>query len=191
MSDLNELFNQAIWVAESLFNRRVVSGSAANLSFFYDNKIYITASSTCFGNLNKDSFAEMSLDGKNLNGLKASKEFPLHQMLYLKDQSVKAVLHTHSAFATYWSCQPVREEEPVIPSPTPYLKMKVGKVGYVPFAKPGSEELFTLFRENLSETNCYLLANHGPIVGGSSIMEAFYNIEELEEAAKNAWLLQK
>ena len=68
--------------------------------------------------------------------------------------------------------------------------MKVGKIGLIPYAKPGSEELFRLFRENLSDAGAYLLKNHGGIVGGKNILDAFYGIEELEESARIACLIE-
>ena len=64
--------------------------------------------------------------------------------------------------------------------------MKLGKIRLVPYHRPGSEELFAAFRERAGEGNGYLLANHGPVVGGETLMEAFYGLEELEESARIA-----
>jgi 3-dehydro-4-phosphotetronate decarboxylase len=187
---LDKEMKDAIWVGESLFFRGKVSGSAANLSFKYDNKIYITTSGSCFGRLDKDDFSILSMDGTVLNNSKPSKEWPLHLALYQKDQSVEAVIHTHSTYATYWSCQKWDGLSDLIPTPTPYLKMKVGVVGFVPYAHPGSAELFRTFENSLNETNCYLLENHGPILADKTMLDAFYAIEELEEAAQNAYLIK-
>lgn len=187
---LNNMMNDAIWVGQSLFSRGKVSGSAANLSFRYEDKVYVTRSGSCFGRLGEDDFAVLSMDGTVLNGIKPSKEWPLHLALFQKDQSAKAVIHTHSTYATYWSCQKWDGISDLIPTPTPYLKMKVGEVGFVPYAPPGTEELFEAFRSSLKETNCYLLENHGPILADKTMLEAFYAIEELEEASNNAYLLK-
>lgn len=187
---LNNMMNDAIWVGQSLFSRGKVSGSAANLSFRYEDKIYVTRSGSCFGRLGEDDFAVLSMDGTVLNGMKPSKEWPLHLALFQKDQSAEAVIHTHSTYATYWSCQKWDGVSELIPTPTPYLKMKVGEVGFVPYAPPGTEELFQAFRDSLKETNCYLLENHGPILADKTMLEAFYAIEELEEASNNAYLLK-
>lgn len=187
---LNKNINDAIWVGKNLFLRGKVSGSAANLSFKYDNTIYITKSGSCFGRLEKDDFSILSMDGTALNETKPSKEWPLHLALYKKDKSAKAIIHTHSTYSTYWSCQKWDGSSDLIPTPTPYLKMKVGEVGFVPYAPPGSEELFKSFEDSLKETNCYLLENHGPILADKTMLDAFYAIEELEEASKNAYLIK-
>lgn len=72
---------------------------------------------------------------------------------------------------------------------TPYLEMKAGSIAWVEYAPPGSEELFRLIREKVGESSTLILANHGAAVGGISILDAFYILEELEESAKiQMWL---
>lgn len=188
--ELKEKFEKAIWVGKSLFERNKTAGSSANLSFRHNDDIYITGSGTCFGTLSEASFSKVSLEGHHKDGIKPSKEFPLHQMCYKKSSDIQAVVHTHSFYATLYSCIPHEYKESVIPDYTPYLRMKVGTVGLVPFAKPGSEELFNLFNERVNDSDAYLLANHGPVVPGKSIMDAFYGIEELEESCHIAWELE-
>lgn len=187
---LKAKFDDAIWAANSLFARNKTAGSSANLSFRHGDTIYITGSGTCFGQLTPESFAAVSLTGEALNGVKASKEFPLHQMCYQKDPAIGAVIHTHSFYATLYSCVPHEAAASVVPDYTPYLKMKVGNIALVPYAKPGSQELFGLFAQKLHEGDGYLLANHGPVVPGKSVMDAFYGIEELEESCHIAWELE-
>lgn len=189
--ELKEKFEQAIWVGKSLFERGKTAGSSANLSFRHGDDVYITGSGTCFGTLEEESFSRVSIEGEHLGGIKPSKEFPLHQMCYTKSDAVQAVVHTHSFYATLYSCVPHEYEESVIPDYTPYLRMKVGTVGLIPFAKPGSEELFELFRKAVNDSDAYLLANHGPVVPGKSLMDAFYGIEELEESCHIAWELER
>ncbi len=188
---LEQKFDDAIWVAKSLFERGKTAGSSANLSFRHGDTIYITGSGTCFGRLSYQSFAAVSLTGEPRNEVKASKEFPLHKMCYEKDDSVMAVIHTHSFYATLYSCLPHEEKASIIPDYTPYLKMKVGNVALVPFAKPGSQELFSLFQSRIALGDAFLLANHGPVVPGKSILDAFYGIEELEESCHIAWELER
>lgn len=188
---LREKFENAIWVAGSLFQRGKTAGSSANLSFRHGDVIYITGSGTCFGRLTAESFAAVSLDGQPLNDVKPSKEFPLHHMCYQKDPAIGAVVHTHSFYSTLWSCLPHESVGSVVPDHTPYLRMKVGSIALVPYAKPGSRELFELFRQQVNQGDGYLLANHGPVVPGKNVLDAFYGLEELEESCHIAWELKK
>ena len=186
---LSDKLADAIWVAKTLFDRQKVSGSSANLSFLHEGCIYITASGTCFGRLTEESFACVKPDG-SYEGQAPSKELPLHKIYYGKSSGIQAVLHTHSFYSTLWSCLPHENEADVMPSYTPYLKMKLGTVGMIPYAKPGSQELFRLFDERKAESDGFLLANHGPIVGGKDLLSVFYIMEELEESSRIAWELR-
>ena len=188
---LQKKLNDAVWAAHSLFERGKTSGSSANMSFLHEGNIYITASGTCFGTLTADDFAVVSMDGVPQNDKKASKELMLHRYYYEKDSRVQAVIHTHGPYAVLWSCRKFEQNEDVIPKYTPYLEMKVGKIGLVPYGKPGSDELFAAFKDSLGNGDAYLLKNHGGIVGGKSVMDAFYGIEELEESAKIACMIEK
>ncbi|MGI6071121.1 MAG: class II aldolase/adducin family protein [Blautia sp.] len=188
---VEERFDEAIWIAHTLFARGSVTGSAGNISFLEAGNIYISGSGTCFGTLEKEQFSCLSLEGQLLNERKPSKEFPLHQMLYRTKPDIRGVIHTHSLYAVLYSFLEPEDPADIVPPYTPYLGMKVGTIGLVPYAKPGSETLFSLMRERLEKSDAYLLKQHGPVVGGKTLMDAFYGIEELEESLKIAWYLKK
>lgn len=189
--ELEEKLEHAVWAAHSLFNRGKTSGSSANMSFRHHDHIYISASGSCFGTMTKDDFTIISMDGTQLTNRKPSKEWPLHLALYENSPYTGAVIHTHSTYSVLWSFIPSLTEQDCIPAHTPYLKMKLGTVGLIPYEKPGSGELFAAFRARVSDSDGYLLKNHGPVVPGKSIMDAFYSLEELEESAHIAWELYR
>lgn len=189
--ELEKKLDEAVWAAHSLFARGKTSGSSANLSFRHQDKIYISAGGSCFGTIRKEDFAVLALDGSLLSDKKPSKEWPLHFALYEKSKEIGAVIHTHSTYSVLWSFVPSASEEDCIPDHTPYLKMKLGTVGLIPYEKPGSEALFSAFRERVENSSGYLLKNHGPVVPGKDMMEAFFCLEELEESARIAWELYR
>ena len=186
---LDQKLSDAVWAAHSLFDRGKTSGSSANMSFRHKDRIYISTTGSCFGTMKKEDFAMLSMDGTVLSEKKPSKEWPLHLALYEKSPDTGAVIHTHSTFSVLWSFVPVKNQQDCIPDHTPYLKMKLGTVGLVPYEKPGSEALFQAFRERAGESDGFLLKNHGPVVPGKSVMDAFFRLEELEESARIAWEL--
>ncbi|MDR1733235.1 MAG: class II aldolase/adducin family protein [Synergistaceae bacterium] len=188
--ELLEKIELAIWIGKSLFERGKTAGASANMSFLHDDRIYITGTGTCFGTLTRDSFAAVDRSGNLLEGLPPSKEMPLHLALYNKKPKTGAVIHTHSFHSVLWSCLAHDNPTDVIPSWTPYLKNRLGTVGIIPYAPPGSQELFRLFGERVEKSDGYLLANHGPVVGDKNLMSAFHSLEELEESARVAWALK-
>lgn len=190
MSNLDSKFEESIWVAKSLFERGKTSGSSANISFREGDYIYISGSGTCFGTLKREDFSITTLQGESVSAIKPSKELPLHLVFYQKNREIQAVIHVHSFYATLWSCLKHKNEDDVIPTFTPYLGIKVGSIASVPYAEPGSKELFAYMINRANLGNGFLLCNHGPIIGGQSIMDVFYQIEELEESAKIAWYMR-
>ncbi len=180
----------AIWIAKSLFDRGKTAGSSANLSFMSAGKVYITGTGTCFGTLTSESFSIIDLDGNHLSGIKPSKEFPLHTLFYKNNSRIGAVIHTHSFYSTLWSCYCQSTARNIIPNHTPYLRLKLGDIGAVAYAPPGSKELFAAFAGVLDDRCGYLLQNHGPVVGAPDLFSAFYALEELEESAHIAWELR-
>ena len=187
MTTLQLKIDEALWIAHSLFERGKTSGSTGNLSFRHENKMYVTAGGTCFGTLSGEDFAVFDLETSTWqNERKPSKEWPLHRAFYAKSDTIGAVIHTHGPFAALWSCRKELDEDDAVPRYTPYLRMKVGQIGVVPYAPPGSPELFAAFEAALPCAEGFLLRNHGGIVAGRDLMDAFAAIEELEESCRTA-----
>ena len=188
---LKQKLEEAVWVCHSLFERGKTAGSSANMSFRHGDRVYISASGTCFGTMKPEDFTPVALDGTPLGERKPSKEWPLHLALYEKSPEIGAVIHTHSAYSVLWSFVPAEREEDCIPAHTPYLKMKLGAVGLVPYEKPGSVALFAAFRARVEAGEVFLLMQHVPLVPRKTVMDAFYCLEELEESARIAWELYR
>lgn len=188
--EVKDTIEAACWVGKALFDLGKTAGSTGNISFRVGDKIYVTKSGSCFGRLTEDSWAILDLEGHNLNGKKPSKEYPIHLAFYKAYPEMQGVIHTHGPYATLISCLEGTIQE-LLPKYTPYLDMKLGKIGLIPYAAPGSEALFSAVAQQVTEAKGFLMANHGAVVGGKDIMDAFYNIEELEESAKLAWLLRQ
>lgn len=189
-SILEKRIEEAIRVAGLLFSRGKAAGSTGNISFKYNDSIYISASGTCFGWLTDMDFAEIDGKGTLISKRQPSKEYPLHQMIYEARPQIRAVIHTHSFYTTLWSCMCDENSQNVFSDITPYLQMKVGTIGMIPKAPPGSKELFDKMRERVLDSDGYLLANHGPVIGGKDIETAFFGIEEIEETARIHYYLE-
>lgn len=185
-----EKLELACWIARSIFDRGLGPGTTGNLSFIQNGTLYITGGGTCFGRLRPEDFSAVELPAMKWTGPKPSKELPLHAAVYRHDPNVSAVIHIHSTYATLWSCLPHEKEADCVPQYTPYLKMKLGTVGLIPYAKPGSQELFDSFDAHIDASDGWLLRNHGLVVGGKDLMDAFACAEELEESCKVAWMLK-
>lgn len=77
-----------------------------------------------------------------------------------------------------------------IPPLTPYFVMKIGRLPLVPYHRPGDPGLGDAIRGLARKHSAVLLANHGPVVSGTTLEAAVYAMEELEETAKLFLLLR-
>ena len=78
----------------------------------------------------------------------------------------------------------------MLPPLTAYYVMRVGRFRSSPIIPPGDLSLAEAVRKLAGKHHAVLLANHGPVVAGTSLDAAANAIEELEETAKLFLLLR-
>jgi ribulose-5-phosphate 4-epimerase/fuculose-1-phosphate aldolase len=86
----------------------------------------------------------------------------------------------------------LEEIDPADPLPplTAYYVMRIGRLALVPYYAPGDMGLADAVRSVAGKHHAVLLANHGPVVAGSSLAAAADAIEELEATAQLYLLLR-
>lgn len=170
--------------ARSLFDRGFTVGSSGNISVKLGDGFLCTPTNSCLGFLEPENLSRLDRQGSHIDGPLPTKELPLHMAFYRGRSRASAVVHLHSTFATAISClQDVDKNDAIAPI-TPYVAMRVGTVPVLPYTAPGSTEVAALVREKAATHAAVLLANHGPVVAGTSLASAVFAAEELEETAK-------
>lgn len=172
----------------SLFERRFTVGSSGNISVRLDDGFLVTPTNSCLGFLEPARLTRLDSSGRPVSGDAPTKELPLHLAFYESRPGVEAVVHLHSTYSTALSCLADTDPEDAIPPITPYVVMRVGRVPVLPYTKPGSPDVAPLIRARAGRHAAVLLANHGPVIAGSSLESAVYAIEELEETARLAFM---
>ena len=172
-----------LW-GKSMFDRGLTFGSSGNLSARLADGYLLTPTNSCLGFLEPDRLSKLDAEGRHLSGDAPTKEVPLHLAVYRARPQAKGIVHLHSTYATAISC--LRDTDPTdaIPAITPYVVMRVGRVPVLPFTLPGSDEIAPLIAQTAPDHAAFLLENHGPVVSGTSFVNAVYAAEELEETAK-------
>lgn len=177
-------------LSRSLFERGFSVGSAGNISAAVEDGLLITPTNSCLGFLDPARIAKLDREGRHVSGDPPSKEVFLHRAFYETRAQTRAVVHLHSTYATALSCLAELDPDDCIPSLTPYVVMRVGKVKLVPYVRPGDPRSGDLIRQLGGAYAAVLLANHGPVVAGKDLVSAVYAAEELEETAKLLILLR-
>jgi ribulose-5-phosphate 4-epimerase/fuculose-1-phosphate aldolase len=184
------LREQIAYTGGSLFNRGLTAGSSGNLSVRLDDGFLITPTNASLGRLDPGTISRLDSQGRLLSGDPPSKESFLHLAMYEQRPSDHGIIHLHSTYSAAVSCMAGLPPENCIPPLTAYFVMKVNRLPLVPYYRPGDLELAAAVRSLAADHHAILLANHGPIVSGTSLQSAVYAIEELEETAKLFLLLQ-
>ena len=177
-------------LSASLFARGYSVGGAGNISArLPDGNILATPTNASLGRLNEERLAKVSIDGAQISGDKMSKEVPFHLALYRERADCQAIVHLHSTYLTALSCCEGLDPDDTIRPFTPYYVMRVGRMPLIPYIRPGSAKIAEELVKRAHDASAFLLANHGPVVMGSSLTEAVNNAEELEETARLLFIL--
>ncbi|HWI28147.1 MAG TPA: 3-oxo-tetronate 4-phosphate decarboxylase [Stellaceae bacterium] len=186
-SDLRE---EICRLGASLFERGLTFGSAGNISARLEDGWLMTPTNVSLGRLDPARLSKLDASGKLLSGDAPTKETFLHRAMYEERQNAGAVVHLHATHSVAVSVLAEIDAENVLPPITAYYVMRVGRLPLVPYYPPGDLSLADAVRKLAGKHHAVLLANHGPVVAGSSLDAAANAIEELEETAKLFLLLR-
>jgi ribulose-5-phosphate 4-epimerase/fuculose-1-phosphate aldolase len=179
------LRDEIVAIGASLFNRGLTHGSTGNISVrLPDGGWLMTPTGSSLGTLDPARLSHLDSSGKLLGGDKPTKEAFLHATMYDKRPKTGAVVHLHSFHCVAVSCLHGLDPANVLPPITAYSVMRVGALALAPYFPPGDEKLAEAVGALASKHHAILLANHGPVVAGSSLAAATDAIEELEETAR-------
>ena len=167
---------------DRIYRYRMTTTSGGNLSIRdAAGDIWISPARVDKGNLTRGDIVCVHPDG-TADGLHPpSSEFPFHKAIYDARPDIRAIVHAHPvALVAFSICRQ---------SPNTRLFHQAhtvcGKVGFAPYACPGSEALGKSIADTFSQgCDSVILENHGVVVGGSDLSRAFERFEAFEFAGK-------
>jgi 3-dehydro-4-phosphotetronate decarboxylase len=174
----------------SIFARGLTAGSSGNISVRVADGWLMTPTNASLGRLDPARLSKLDDNGKLVSGDAPTKESFLHRVMYEERSKTGAVIHLHSTHSVAISCLADIDPADVLPPITAYYVMRVGRLPLVPYYRPGDLALAEAVRGFAGKHHAVLLANHGPVVAGTSLDAAANAIEELEETAKLFLLLR-
>ncbi len=171
-------------IGASLFARGLTFGSSGNISARVEGGWLMTPTNVALDRLDPARLAQLDESGRHVAGDAPTKEAFLHRTMYEQRATANAVVHLHSTHSVAVSCLADVDAGDVLPPVTAYYVMRVGTLPLVPYFPPGDPDLAAAVGRLAGKHHSLLLANHGPVVAGSSLDAAADAIEELEETAK-------
>jgi 3-dehydro-4-phosphotetronate decarboxylase len=110
--------------------------------------------------------------------------------MYQQRDRNQAVVHLHSTHSVAVSVLDGLDPNDLLPPLTAYYVMRIGTLPLVPYYAPGDMALADAVRGFAGRHHAVMLANHGPVVAGTSLAAAADAVEELEATARLFLLLQ-
>ena len=169
-------------IIKRIYHAGMTTTSGGNISIKdHDGNIWITPSAIDKGSLRRTDVVCVTKDNKVTGRHKPSSEFPFHKAIYDARPDIKAVIHAHPPALVSFSI--VRQ----IPNTNiiPQARHICGPIGYAGYALPGGDELGkNIAAEFIKGFNAVIMENHGCVIGGSDLKDAYIRFETLEFAAR-------
>jgi len=185
MSQWQREKEQVLKIARQMLAEGLVVGTAGNVSlrlppFEGREIIAITPHHIYYDLMTPDDIVIMDYEGEPLEGDIPSVEAMLHIGIYQARSNVKAVIHTHSVYASAFAVAG-RDIPAIMDEQVTYIG---GEVRLAKYAISGSEELADNVVQALGQRNAVLLPNHGMVGVGRSLREALTVCQLVERTAQ-------
>jgi len=167
---------QVAKTALALLQTGLVVNTSGNVSIRVDDTIAITPSGMSYERLEARDILVVDMAGNSVSGdLVPSSETPLHLSVYASDPGIRAIVHTHSVYATAVST--LVKELPAIHYQIADLG---GPVPVAPYRTFGSAELAASVTDAIRGRSAALMQNHGSLTIGDSVDQALARTITLE-----------
>ena len=169
-------------IGRRMYLKNFVAANDGNISCKVDDEtIWTTPTGVSKGFLSEDELVKMRLDGTVISqGERApSGEVKMHLRIYNENKDVMAVCHAHPPVATSFAIAGMALNQAIYSE----ALVNLGSVPCVHYETPGSEQLADSIAPYVRNYNALLLANHGAVTWGTSLMEAWYRLESAEHYA--------
>lgn len=179
---LQSLKKEIIEVGKRIYNRGYVASNDGNISVRIDDeRVLITPTGISKGFMTPDDLIIINLEGKLINGKrKQSSESNMHLQIYKDRPDINSVCHAHPPYSTGFAVAGIPLDKMILPE----VIISLGIIPIVEYGTTGTEELYGQISKYIKNYDAFLLANHGALTIGNSILNAYHRMETLEHAAQ-------
>ena len=177
---MQEKINKIIEYGKLAGMKGLTSGNSGNISCRDSDKVIITATNTTNGYLKPEDLTIIDFKGNVLEGKKPSSEKFLHIEFYKQRPDINAIFHVHSPYLTAFAAAGIALEENILPE----IVYAFRKIPLAEYALPGSMDLVENTSKFFKDYDVILMKNHGVIIGGKTIEDAYIKLELCETYAK-------
>ena len=173
-------------IGRRLWQRDYTDGNGGNITIRVgDNLALCTPTLICKGFMTPDDMCLVDLDGKQLAGTrKRTSEAMTHFGIMRRQPACKSCVHAHPPHATAFAIANVDVPSCLIPEAEVFL----GKIGVAEYKTPGTPANADAVGEVGKTHQAVLMQNHGVIVWGKDVEDAYWKMENIDSYCRTIWI---
>ncbi|MEM7168473.1 MAG: class II aldolase/adducin family protein [Planctomycetota bacterium] len=182
-TDERALRDEMVRVARRTYEAGLVAATDGNLSHrLGTDRLLITRSGVCLGELTTDDIVRVTLSGEPLPGEahRPSSEYRMHVVVYEARADVHAVLHAHPPITLGFSIA----GESLAGCVLPEVVVGLGTIPTLDYTTPTTEATAALVGEMIPSRDALILDRHGTVTVADTITHAFHKLDKVEHTAK-------
>ena len=171
-------------IGRMLHGRGYVAGCDGNISVRLSrNLVLCTPTSVSKGMMEPEDLVVVDINGHQQNGNRhPSTELAMHLLFYAMRPEVRAVVHAHPPTATGFAAAGISLEQALVAE----VVTAFGKIPLASYGMPGTQELPDALRPLVPHHDALLMAHHGVVTCGHTLLKAYMNMECVEHYAQVA-----
>jgi L-fuculose-phosphate aldolase len=165
-----------------LHQRGYVASTDGNLSVRLGPDA-ILSTPTCMskGMMEPEDLVVVNTRGQKLSGTRScSSEIGMHLLIYSMRPEVNGIVHAHPTTATGYAAAGVQMNEALISE----VVLALGSIPLASYGTPGTPELADALEPLIPDHDAIVMANHGVVTYGETLLRAYMNMETVEHFAK-------
>ncbi len=173
-------------IGRRIWEKDYVDGNGGNITVRVgDNLVLCTPTLISKGFMKPEELCLIDLDGRQLAGTrKRTSEAMTHLGIMKRQPNAKACVHAHPPHATAFAVAGVKPPACLIPEAEVFL----GDIGYAKYQTPGSPANADEVGEVGRDHQCVIMENHGIIVWGKDVEDAYWKMENVDSYCKTVWV---
>lgn len=177
-----QLRAEIVEAGRRLWARGYIASNDGNISARLDDtRLITTPRGVSKGFMTPDMMVIVDHEGRKIAGDRdPSTELPMHLEIYRNRPDVNAVVHAHPPLATGFAVAGIPLTRAVLAE----VITTLGSIPIADYGTPSTAELPEAVRKYIKAHDGLLLANHGAVTCGPSVMAAYFKMETIEHFAK-------
>ncbi len=175
---------EIIQYGKLLHQKGYVAATDGNITVrLEDNTVLSTPTGMSKGMMEPDDLVVVDLEGRKISGRRGvSTEIGMHLMIYRLRPNVRGVVHAHPTTATGYAAAGIPLNKALVSE----VVLSLGSIPLARYGTPGTPELTEALEPLIADHDAILMANHGVVTYGDTLLRAYMKMETVEHFAKIA-----